>query len=154
MLSRPTTQQILLDCREELLNTIDPAVDEGPVKIAIQMMENVLRNCAERAAHEIAWMREEEQAMVAYARRVAESPAATAALRTALAAYDTGRRDSLHLDDVCADYGLAGTCHSEAIDAAMASDDLGLQRAARELLELRLDHEHRIKGEWTMVGRA
>ena len=64
MLSRPTTEQIILDCREELLNTIAPAVPEGPVLVAIHMMENVLRNCATRAAHEIAWMREECAAML------------------------------------------------------------------------------------------
>ena len=67
MLSKPTTPQILLDCRRELLETIDPAVTDPTVKVAIQMLENVLRNCAERAAHEIAWMRSESDAMVAYA---------------------------------------------------------------------------------------
>lgn len=154
MLSRPTTEQIILDCRNELLNTIDPAVTDGPVKIAIQMMENVLRNCAERAAHEIAWMREEELAVIDFARRVAEGPASTDGLRAALGAYDDGRSESLHLDDVCATYNLASICHSEAIDAAMTSDDLGLQREARALLEQRLDHENQIKGEWAMVGRA
>ncbi|CAN5427778.1 hypothetical protein BH23ACT3_BH23ACT3_07530 [soil metagenome] len=153
MLSRPTTEQIILDCRNELLNTIDPAVSAEPVKIAIQMMENVLRNAAARAAHEIAWMHEEGDAMLAYARRVAGSSAATDALTAAIDAYEAGS-DSLHLDDVCATYDLAGCCHSEAIEAAMASDDLDLQRAGREVLELRLAHENEIMGEWAFVGRA
>jgi hypothetical protein len=154
MLSRPTTEQLILDCRNELLNTIDPAVSAEPVKIAIQMMENVLRNCAARAAHEIAWMIEEADAMLDYARTVASSPAATDALRTAIAAYDAGRSDSLHLDQVCANYSLAGHCHSEAIEAAMATEDLDLQRAGRSVLELRLAHETEIMGEWAFVGRS
>jgi hypothetical protein len=154
MLSRPTTDQLLLDCRNELLNTIDPAVAAEPVKIAIQMMENVLRNCAARAAHEIAWMREEGEAMLAYARRVAASPAASAALTAAIERHDATRSDSLHLDDVCATYDLAGHCLSEAIEAAMESDDLDLQRAGRDVLELRLAHENEIMGEWAFVGRA
>jgi hypothetical protein len=154
MLSRPTTEQLILDCRNELLNTIDPAVSAEPVKIAIQMMENVLRNCAARAAHEIAWMREEGDAMVAYARYVAASHAATPAVAEALAAFDGGRSDSLHLDDVCATYDLAGRCLSAAIEAAMEGDDVELQRAGRDLLELRLAHENEIMGEWAFVGRA
>lgn len=154
MLARPTTEQIILDCRRELLDTIDPAVTAEPVKIAIQMMENVLRNCAARAAHEIAWMREESDAMVAYARSVADSAAGNDAVRDALATYDRDRSDSLHLDDVCATYDLAGRCLSVAVEAAMASGQVELQRAGRALLEVRLDHENEIKGEWAFVGRS
>ncbi|MFM8531427.1 MAG: hypothetical protein ACKOD2_17485 [Ilumatobacteraceae bacterium] len=154
MLTRPTTDQILLDLRRELLDTIDPAVDAAPVKIAIQMMENVLRNCAERAAHEIAWMREESSAMVDYARRVASTNSSTAALDAALAANDAGPHESLHLDDVSTIYSLAGHCFSAALEHAVAAGHLELHLAARSILDLRLDHENRIKGEWAFVGRA
>jgi len=154
MLTRPTTEQILLDCRRELLETIDPAVTAGPVKVAIQMMENVLRNCAARAAHEIAWMREESEAMVAYARDVAGSPAGSAALTSALRAHDDGCSSALHLDDVVATYGLASECLSCAVEAAMAAGDEARSAAGRQLLDSRLANEDQIKGEWTMVGRA
>lgn len=154
MLTRPTTDQILLDLRRELLDTIDPAVEAAPVKIAIQMMENVLRNCAERAAHEIAWMREESTAMVDYTRRVASTISSTASIEAALAAHDSGPRDSLHLDDVAAVYSLAGHCFSAALEHAVEAGHLELHLAARAILDLRLDHENRIKGEWTFVGRA
>ena len=73
MLSRPTTQQILLDCRAELLATIDAALTDPAAKVAVQMMENVLRNCAERAAHEIAWMHDESAAAISFAERVQAS---------------------------------------------------------------------------------
>jgi hypothetical protein len=154
MLSRPTTEQILLDCRNELLNTIDPAVSSEPVKIAIQMMENVLRNCATRAAHEIAWMREETEAMVAFARTVAKGPHSTPDVVSALATFDAGASDSLHLDDVAATYGLAGGCLSVALEVVMAAGDDALHLKGRALLDTRLAHETEIMGEWSFVGRA
>ena len=162
MLSRPTTEQILLDCRDELLRTVAPAVPEGPVHVAIQMMENVLRNCAARAAHEIAWMHEEADEMVSYAARVAATSHASpdtsthtsTAVTDALAAYETRRDGSLHLDDVTATYSLAGHCLSTAIDAAMAGGDPELQADGRAILERRLAHENEIMGEWAFVGRA
>jgi hypothetical protein len=154
MLSRPTTEQILLDCRDELMRTIAPAVPDGPVLVAIQMMENVLRNCAVRSAHEIAWMHDEAAEMVSYAARVGAGAHTTTAVTDALAAYDAHRDASLHLDDVCAAYSLAGQCLSAAIDAAMASGDAELQADGRAILERRLAHENEIMGEWAFVGRA
>jgi hypothetical protein len=154
MLSRPTTDQIILDCRAELLNTIDPAVESPQVKIAIQMMENVLRNCAERAAHEIAWMLEESDVMLAFAGIVADSAASNAALVDALAAHDSGHTTSMHLADVTANYDLAGECLSAALEAAMAAGDDELHRAGRAILDDRLAHETTIMGEWGFVGRA
>lgn len=154
MLTRPTTDQIILDLRRELLDTIDPAVEAAPVKIVIQMMENVLRNCAERAAHEIAWMREESTAMVDYARRVIDTISSTPTIDATLAAHDAGPRESLHLDDVSAVYSLAGHCFSAALEHAVATGHLELHLAARAILDLRLEHENRIKGEWAFVGRA
>jgi hypothetical protein len=158
MLSRPTTQQIVLDCRAELLSTIDAAVADPAVKIAIQMMENVLRNCAERAAHEIAWMHEEIDAMTAFARRVQASPlvspAGRAEVDAAMDAFQSGRSDSLHLDDMSANYHLAGVCLSAALEAAMESGEHDLQIAGQEVLQLRLAHEQAIMGEWSFVGRG
>jgi hypothetical protein len=154
MLSRPTTEQILLDCRDQLMETILPAVEAQPVRIAIEMMENVLRNCAARAAHEIAWMREEAAAMIAYAEQVAAADDGRDAVRVALANYRSGCSDSLHLDDVSAAYSLAGHCLSAALEAAMAAGDDELHRAGRAILDQRLAHENEIMGEWAFVGRA
>ncbi len=154
MLSRPTTEQLILDCRNELLNTIDPAVSSEPVKIAIQMMENVLRNCATRAANEIAWMHDEIAAMVTFAGKVAQTSCATPALTDALRAFESKRSASLHLDDVAANYDLAGECLSAAIDAVMAAGDDALHLEARAILSTRLDHENQIMGEWAFVGRS
>jgi hypothetical protein len=154
MLSQPTTDQIIADCRNELLSTIDAAITDPAVKIAIQMMENVLRNCATRAAHEIAWMREEIDDMITFAERVAASTAATEAVAAALSNYVAERSDSLHLDDVSSTYSLAGECLSAALEAALAAGDDDLSEAGRALLAQRLAHETEIMGEWTMVGRG
>jgi hypothetical protein len=154
MLSRPTTEQILLDCRAELLGTINPAIDDRQVKIAVQMMESVLRNCAARAAHEIAWMRDETSAMIAYAERVEESAFETPGVAAALQHHAANRSDSLHLDAVAATYSLAGECMSAALEAALTAGDSGLARAGRALLDQRLANELEIMGEWSMVGRG
>jgi hypothetical protein len=154
MLTRPTTDQIILDCRNELLNTISPAVEAPQAKIAIQMMENVLRNCATRALHEIGWMREEIDAMIAFADTVAAAPCSTPAVAAALAAYTEGRSQSLHLAEITVDYDLASQCLSVALEATMAAGDDALRTAGRAILDVRLAHENEIMGEWTFVGRT
>ncbi len=157
MLSRPTTEQLLLDCRDELLNAIEPAVADGPAKIAVQMMENVLRNCAARAAHEVAWMHEEGAAMMAFATRVQASPLSTPEVEATTAAHAAGASESRHLDEVCATYDLAGRAFGAALEAVMAGEgDLAdeLHRAGRAVLDVRLANERQIMGEWAFVGRA
>lgn len=154
MLSRPTTDQIILDCRHELLTAVDAAVTDPTVKITIQMLENVLRNVAERAAHEIAWMREETDLMMTFANDVQAALGASAELTQALQAFDSGKSDSLHLDDVCKTYSLAGECFSVSMEKVFQASHTALHLRSREILAIRLDHENKIMGEWAFVGRG
>jgi len=154
MLSKPTTPQIILDCRRELLETIDPVVSDPTVKIAIQMLENVLRNCAERSAHEIAWMREESDAMVAFARDVKSTVGSSPEIDVAIASYEKGDNVTLHLDAVSDSYSRAGECLSVALERAFATGHTELHLRGREILALRLAHEDAIKGDWAFVGRG
>lgn len=154
MLSKPTTQQIILDCRRELLETVDPAVSDPAVKVAIQMLENVLRNCAERAAHEIAWMREESDLMMAFARDVRDTLGSSTSLDTAISAYESGDNHTLDLDAVSDSYGRAGECLSVALESVFAAGHDPLHMRGREILALRLAHEDAIKGDWGFVGRG
>ena len=78
MLSRPTTEQILLDCCRELMNVVLPALADETAQVSVIMIETALRNTAVRAAHEVAWMREETAEMESYARAVAEQAAGAA----------------------------------------------------------------------------
>jgi hypothetical protein len=118
------------------------------------MMENVLRNCAARAAHEIAWMTEENEAMTAYAETVAASRVSTPAVADALAALAGGRSAGLHLVDVSQTYNLASQCLSAALEAAISGGDPELEAAGRAIIDKRLATELEIMGEWTFVGRG
>jgi hypothetical protein len=142
MLSRPTTEQILRDCCTQLREKIAPALSDRESQIAAQMMEEVLRNGAVRAAHEIAWMCEEAEAMVAFARDAGIEPSA----ETSPA--------SLHLDDVAAAYGEASAAFEAALDVALANADAAMIARAQALLDTRLAHENEVMGEWGFVGRA
>lgn len=153
MITLPTTEQIILDCRRELLETVLPAVSDPAVKVTVEMMENVLRNVATRCAHEIAWMAEETEAMMAYAAEVAELTASDA-LKAAIEEAKLGRAASLDLDDVRREYSLAGEALSCAIEASFEAGDDGLLRKAVEILQARNAREQQIKGDWAMIGRG
>ena len=94
MQSSPTTVQILEGLRVELRQTVLPEVGAGPARVAVEMLDNVLSNLATRAAHEIAWMRDESDEIDRLADEV-DDPAT----RSALAAYRETDRESLHLAD-------------------------------------------------------
>jgi hypothetical protein len=110
MLSRPTTEQILLDCCRELMTTVLPSLTDETAQVSVIMVETVLRNTAVRAAHEVAWMRDETADIEAYARAVAAQVPGTASLETALAALADTPRDSLHLNDVVETYCWRPPC--------------------------------------------
>ena len=154
MNTQPRTDQIILDCRRELLDVILPDVASDHVKVSVQMLESVLRNVATRAAHEIAWMREETDALERYARDVAAELPHDVALAAALTGLDGARRDSFHLEDVTDTYSRAGEAMSCALEAALAAGHRPLSDRASALLRERNNRELEIKGEWTMVGRT
>lgn len=153
MISRPTTSQLLEDAARELRDKVLPAVADPGVQVAVQMLEQLVRSCAVRAANEIAWMRTEEEAMAVYA---AEVVAATGDddTRAALDAYRSARRGTLPLDDVCADYSLAGAAMSAALTAAMANGERDLSARAQELMTDRMERETTIRGEFSLPGRG
>ncbi len=151
MIGRPTTAQVLLDC-SRVLDEVLPAVDDETVQVRLVMLGKVLRNAAVRAAHEVAWMREETGAMESYARTVA---AATGddGLRTALEALAAVPRTSLHLDDVVDVYVRASDVLSAALEVALADGEEELVRAGESLLAVRLAHEDDVVGGWDAAGR-
>ena len=152
MLSRPTTEQILLDCCRELMTTVLPSVTDATAQVSVIMVETVLRNTAVRAAHEVAWMREETADIEAYAREVAaQAPGTT--LETALAALAAAPRDSLHLDDVVETYCRAGNALSAALETAVASGLAPLIQRGEEILDVRSGHETDVMAGWSPTGR-
>ncbi len=154
MISRPTTEQIILDCRRELLEVIGPEVSSEAGKVSVQMLENVLRNAATRAGHEIAWMRDETLAMESYARDTLAASPGSSSISAALTALETGPRESLHLDDMTRVYSLAGEAFSCAIEAALGGGHTELADRGAALLAARSATEVHIMGEWGFVGRG
>jgi len=152
MLSRPTTEQILLDCCRELMTNVLPALSDATAQVSVIMVETVLRNTAVRAAHEVAWMRDETADIEAYAHEVAaQAPGTT--LETALAALAAAPRDSLHLDDVVETYCRAGNALSAALETAVTGGLTGLIRRGEEILDVRNGHETEVMAGWSPTGR-
>ncbi len=152
MLSRPTTEQILLDCCRELMTNVLPSLTDATAQVSVIMVETVLRNTAVRAAHEVAWMREETADIEAYAQAVAaQAPGTT--LETALAALAAAPRDSLHLDDVVETYCRAGNALSAALETAVASGLAPLIQRGEEILDVRTGHETDVMAGWSPTGR-
>lgn len=152
MLSRPTTEQILLDCCRELMTNVLPSLTDATAQVSVIMVETVLRNTAVRAAHEVAWMRDETADIEAYARAVAaQAPETT--LETALTALAAAPRDSLHLDDVVETYCRAGNALSAALETAVASGLAPLIQRGEEILDVRSGHETDVMAGWSPTGR-
>ena len=153
MLSRPTTEQILLDCCRELMTAVLPALTDETAQVSVIMVETVLRNAAVRAAHEVAWMRAETAEIESYTQAVAEQAPGADLLRAALKALADAPRDSLHLDDVVETYCRAGNALSAALETAVAGSLTGLVRRGEEILDARDGHETEVMAGWSPTGR-
>ena len=152
MITRPTTDVLIEDCCRELMEGILPGLTDETLKLRLVMTETVLRNAAVRAAHEIAWMREETAVLLAYAGQVAMRHGSEA-LRAALADAEAGPADSLHLADVADAYERAGQAFAAALAAAQQAGDADLVAQARELLRDRIATEKEVMATYAVVGR-
>jgi hypothetical protein len=151
MISRPTTEQILLDCCR-VLQDILGAVSDETAQVRVVMLQKVLQNTAVRSAHEIAWMIDEITAIEAYGQAVQAVTGADGvqmALRD-LKAHPVG---SLHLDDVARSYARASDLLSLSLEAALNAEHTDLASAGESLLNTRLANENEIVGGWDSVGR-
>jgi len=153
MLSRPTTEQILLDCCRELMTAVLPALTDEHAQVSVIMIETVLRNAAVRAAHEVAWMREETAGIERYAQAVTELAPGAEPLTAALKSLADAPRDSLHLDDVVETYCRAGNTLSAALETAVAGGLTSLVRQGEEILDVRAGHETEVMAGWSPTGR-
>ena len=152
MITRPTTEQILTDCAREVRETLMPAVD-GTLRVTLEMLEQVLAQCALRAGHEMAWMAEEIAAIEPFVRDVALG-LGDATVAAALDALRAARTASLHLEDRCAEYHAASEALSCALEAALEAGDTALTRRGVALLEARRDRETELRPNFFFPGRA
>jgi len=152
VITRPTTDVLIGDCCRELMEAILPGLTDETLKLRLVMAETVLRNAAVRAAHEIAWMREETAALLAYADQVAARHGSEP-VRAALAAAQADPDGSLHLADVTERYERAGLAFAAALAAAQEAGAADLVAQARELLRGRIATEKQIMATYQVVGR-
>ena len=151
MISRPTTDQLIADVCQDLVDAVLPALTDETLQVRVAMAETVLRNAAVRAAHEIAWMTEEMAALIEYANTVnARIPSVE--LTGALATFDDGPH-SLHLADVVETYERASRAFAAALAAAQRGGLVELVDAARDLLRDRVDTENVVMATYAVVGR-
>lgn len=152
MISRPTTDQLIADVCQDLLDAVLPALIDETLQVRVAMAETVLRNAAVRAAHEIAWMTDETAALIEYAKAVnARIPSAE--LDAALAAVDDAPRTSLHLADVVETYERASQAFAVALGAAQRDGKAELVDAGRDLLHDRVSTEKAVMATYAVVGR-
>jgi hypothetical protein len=142
----------------DLTDTVLAALTDEPARVAVQMMQQLLRGAAVRAAHEIAWMHEEIDDIITTVDALAgaDAPAGAdadplAAARTVLDELDAS---SLHLADVQQRYDRAGEVLSCAIEAAYVSGDTDAIEKLRAVLQRRSEHEMAIIGQFDLVGRG
>lgn len=152
MITRPTTDALIVDCCRELTQEILPALTDETLRLRLVMTETVLRNAAVRAAHEIAWMLRETSALMAYAAEVAARHGGEP-LRTAMAAVEASPPASLHLADVTDRYERAGQAFQAALAAAQEAGAADLIAQARELLRDRIATEKHVMASYAVVGR-
>ncbi|MFM7537032.1 MAG: hypothetical protein ACKO91_14730 [Acidimicrobiales bacterium] len=150
MYVRPSTDQIIEGACRELDEQVLPLLAAGsPASVLVQQMVQLLRGCAVRAAHEIAWMHEETAAIVEAVAGIDDD--ATAA---ALAAYHAAPAGGLHLDEVAHRYDLASQALGAAVEAAYRTGDVAQQEALRALLRARSANEMAVVGALELVGRG
>ena len=142
MLSRPTTEQILLDCCRELMTGVLPALSDETAQVRVVMIETVLRSMAVRSAHEIAWMLEEIDDINDYVSAVGSG-----------AERRRPRRRGRHLDEVVEAYCRAGRALADALEAAVAGGDAALVTRGEDLLGRRAGHEVEVMAGWSPTGR-
>ena len=152
MIPRPTTDVLIRDCCRELTDEILPVLPDDTLKVRLIMTMTVLSNAAVRAANEIAWMRDETQAMLDFARDVAQArPDDT--VTAALAAAAAGPRDSLRLKDVVDVYESADRAFDAAQQAAQQAGAQEFIDRAGVLLRARIETEKQVMADYAVVGR-
>ena len=154
MISKPTTSQLIDAVRAELASKVAPELTDGTTKVVLDMALAVLQGASIRSANEVAWMREEADAIEQLATQlVGELPQASG-LAEALRAYTDAKTDSLYLADLQAEYGRASEVLSCAAEAVYADGDATRKAAVQVLFDERMAHENAVVGAFQAVGRT
>lgn len=153
MITRPSSAQVLLAIRKELLDVVLPAVTTEQARIAIQMAENLLYSTAQRG-DEVAFMRAEIDTVVEHAATVVAAGAdRSGRIAGPLAEFEAARSAGVDVASVRTEYDAASELLSLCIEATMPVGG-ELHAASMAVLQQRLDRELEILGEFAFVGRG
>ena len=154
MISKPSTAQLIEAVNAELASKVSPELDAGTTRVVLDMAMAVLQGAATRSANELAWLREEEQAVAAVAGRLVEELPSATGLAEAYRVYTDNRSDSLYLADAMADYERVSEVLSCAAEAVYTDGDPGRIAAVQELFDQRLANANAVIGAFQAVGRT
>jgi hypothetical protein len=154
MISKPTTQQLINAVCTELDTKVAPAVTDATAKLVLDMAMAVLKGVGVRSANELAWMREEADAIESVARRLVAELPENIDLREALQSYLDIKSDSRYLARAEEEYERAGEVLSRAVEAAYADGDADRKAAVRALIDQRMANEFAVVGQYVGVGRG
>ena len=120
MITSPSSSQLIESVRHELLTRIKPVVSDAEALGMLAMMDSILASVAVRCGHEVAWMREEIAEIERGAETVIHANAdKSGSVAAALTALRDQRSPSDNLDQLDAEYQLAGEVLSRSVEAAM-----------------------------------
>ena len=149
MLTQPTVEQLLNNIADDLTELVAPAVVDDAARTALGIITQLLRRCAVRSAHEIAWMTEETREVLAVLVKDTD-PATQAAVRE----VNAQPGDDLETAAVAERYRLVSAALSHAIDAAHRNGDTDRFAELGEILKVRNAHELVVLGALSLVGRG
>lgn len=153
MQSQPTTEQILNDLAREVAENIIPSVSEPTLQVNLEMMEQLLRACAIRSAHEIAWMQEEAIQIETLADKMLEKKEHPT-ISQALEKYRFEKSNNLDLHDQVENYHLAGQLFEAIIVVVADLDNSKLTDSVSALIRLRVEHEGELIKNFYFPGRS
>jgi hypothetical protein len=152
---RPGTPEVIHAVIAGIETSLAPDLAGAPAQLAAGMAVQVLRTAAVRSGNEVAWMREEANAIEHQARRlIDEIPHGHDALASALQEYVANRTDRLYLADALVDYELVSEVLSCAAELAYVAGSDEHRCAVHRLFEQRLVHENVTTGGYQAVGRT
>lgn len=154
MIDRPTTPQLVDVVRAELAGRIAPAIEDPATRIALDMVLAILKSVSVRSAHEIDWMKQEAEQILATGRGFVEAFGRPGPLTTAIAAFDDAPARGLGLAEVCREYELASEVLSACAELAYSQGTPVHREQIREHFDHRLRHEDTITGGYEAVGRT
>jgi len=153
MISKPTIPQLLQTIKWELNEKIKPALSDPTHVVAVHMMGEILDALSIRAENELAWMRQECDAIAHVASGYVEAHPEATAVAAALAECRDAASGSLKLSEAQGDYDRAGELLSRLAEAVFPLGVAADVRAVEVLVEQRLATELAIVGTFVAAGR-